>query len=346
MSFTRADDLFGAWRLHSAVDVFDDGERRDEFGSSPEGYLCYHPVGIVSATLGDSARPPVRPVTLKAAPATTTKNGQALHRLRRAVQCRCRQRHRHPSHRRLAVPELARPRPSPAGHHRGRTAEHHRFRPNLVGRPDLPQRTDLAEGLTGRQQLRGNPQRLGAPPGRWGEQRGGHAVRVRGVRRRPGKRRPTGGSRRPWTPRSAAGWWRRLRSSTAATGSSSRLGGQGAGAMWRRRRMGIASSSAWPRRPGRQLRNSTAPVLLPPEPKCSAASGRTRDGSSRGSANGAGDGQDQHEGAGRLGGDRPGQVALKLVAVRNTTVLLLAVRCPDGGLMRVAFMITTPPVAG
>ena len=32
---------------------------------------------------------------------------------------------------------------------------------------------------------------------------------------------------------------------------------------------------------------------------------------------GAGDGQDQHERAGRLGGDRPGQVALKLVAVQE-----------------------------
>ena len=59
MSFTRADDLLGAWRLECAVEVFDDGERRDEFGPSPEGYLCYHPAGIVSATLGDSARPPV-----------------------------------------------------------------------------------------------------------------------------------------------------------------------------------------------------------------------------------------------------------------------------------------------
>ena len=59
MSFTRADDLLGAWRLESAVEVFDDGECRDEFGPSPEGYLCYNPAGIVSATLGDSARPPV-----------------------------------------------------------------------------------------------------------------------------------------------------------------------------------------------------------------------------------------------------------------------------------------------
>jgi hypothetical protein len=31
---------------------------------------------------------------------------------------------------------------------------------------------------------------------------------------------------------------------------------------------------------------------------------------------------------------------------RNKPVLLLAVRCPDRGLMLVAFMITTPPVAG
>jgi Lipocalin-like domain len=57
MSFTRVDDLLGAWRLESAVEVFNDGERRDEFGPNPEGYLCYSPSGIVSATLGDSARP-------------------------------------------------------------------------------------------------------------------------------------------------------------------------------------------------------------------------------------------------------------------------------------------------
>jgi hypothetical protein len=53
MSFTRVDDLLGAWRLDSAIEAFDDGERRDEFGPSPEGYLCYNPSGIVSATLGD-----------------------------------------------------------------------------------------------------------------------------------------------------------------------------------------------------------------------------------------------------------------------------------------------------
>jgi hypothetical protein len=37
--------------------VFDDGERRDEFG--PNLNPCYNPAGIVSATLGDSARTPV-----------------------------------------------------------------------------------------------------------------------------------------------------------------------------------------------------------------------------------------------------------------------------------------------
>ena len=31
MSFTRVEDLLGAWSPHSAVEVFDDGERRDEF---------------------------------------------------------------------------------------------------------------------------------------------------------------------------------------------------------------------------------------------------------------------------------------------------------------------------
>ncbi len=59
MSFTRVEDLLGAWRLESAVEVFDDGERRDEFGPNPYGYLCYNPADIVSATLGDSTRPPV-----------------------------------------------------------------------------------------------------------------------------------------------------------------------------------------------------------------------------------------------------------------------------------------------
>jgi IPP transferase len=109
------------------------------------------------------------------------------------------------------------------------------------------------------------------------------AFTVYGVDR--GERRPTGGSRQRWTPRSATGCWRRSPSSTAGTGSSSRLAGRGAAAMWRRRHMGIASSSTWPRRPGSRSRNSTAPTLLPPEPKRSATSGRTRDGSGRGSAN-------------------------------------------------------------
>jgi hypothetical protein len=59
MSFTSVDDLLGAWRLQSAVEVFDDGERRDEFGPNPDGFLCYNAAGVMSATLGDSARPPV-----------------------------------------------------------------------------------------------------------------------------------------------------------------------------------------------------------------------------------------------------------------------------------------------
>jgi hypothetical protein len=59
MSFTSVDDLLGAWRLESAVEVFDDGERRDEFGPNPDGYLCYDAAGVVSAVLGDSARPTV-----------------------------------------------------------------------------------------------------------------------------------------------------------------------------------------------------------------------------------------------------------------------------------------------
>ena len=59
----------------------------------------------------------------------------------------------------------------------------------------------------------------------------------------------------------------------------------GAGATWHCKRMGIASSSAWPRRPGRQSPNSTAPALPPPEPKHSATSGCTPDANGRGSAN-------------------------------------------------------------
>jgi Lipocalin-like domain len=62
--------------MESAAEVFDGGERRDEFGPSPEGYLCYNPADIVSATLGDSARPPARPATLKAPPTTTTKKSR------------------------------------------------------------------------------------------------------------------------------------------------------------------------------------------------------------------------------------------------------------------------------
>jgi hypothetical protein len=50
--------------------------------------------------------------------------------------------------------------------------------------------------------------------------------------------------------------------------------------------------------------------------------------------------------ADRLGRDRSGELALKLVECRNTTASLLAARRPDRGLMLIAFIITTPPVAG
>jgi hypothetical protein len=140
MSFTGVDDLLGAWRLESAVEVFDDGERRDEFGPNPDGYLSYNTAGIVSATLGDSARPPVSAGDPQSgSDEDYEKMARHLVAYARAVQCRCRQRDRHPSCRRLAVPELARPRPSPTCHDRGRTVEHHRIRANLGGRPDLPQ---------------------------------------------------------------------------------------------------------------------------------------------------------------------------------------------------------------
>ena len=56
-------------------------------------------------------------------------------------------------------------------------------------------------------------------------------------------------------------------------------------ATWHCIRTGIASSSAWPRRPVRQSPNSTASALPPPEPKHSATSGRTPDASGRGFAN-------------------------------------------------------------
>jgi hypothetical protein len=49
MSFTRADDLLGTWRLQSAIEVFDDGERRDEFGPNPEGERAQHAAWSVTA---------------------------------------------------------------------------------------------------------------------------------------------------------------------------------------------------------------------------------------------------------------------------------------------------------
>jgi lipocalin-like protein len=129
-------------RMESAVEVFDDGERRDEFGPNPEGYLCYNSAGIVPATLGDSARRPVSAGDPQSA--TNDRYEKIASRFiayvgpftvdldNAAVT---------PPRRRLPVPELARPRPSPPRHHRRRTAKHHRLQTNLARRPDLPQRT-------------------------------------------------------------------------------------------------------------------------------------------------------------------------------------------------------------
>ncbi|AYJ48907.1 lipocalin-like domain-containing protein [Rhodococcus sp. P1Y] len=50
-------DLIGAWTFESAVEVFDDGERRPEFGPHAAGYLSYSPNGIVLAVLGNMERP-------------------------------------------------------------------------------------------------------------------------------------------------------------------------------------------------------------------------------------------------------------------------------------------------
>lgn len=49
-------DIIGSWRLDSAVQVFQDGERIDEFGSAADGYLCYTAQGTVTAVLGSTAR--------------------------------------------------------------------------------------------------------------------------------------------------------------------------------------------------------------------------------------------------------------------------------------------------
>ena len=111
-------------------------------------FLCYNPRASCQRYSGTQHGRRSRPVTLKAAAPTTTKDGQALHRLHRAVQHRCRPRDRHPSSRRLIVSDLARPRPSPTCHRRWRTVEHYRFRPNLARRPDLSQRTYPAERLS------------------------------------------------------------------------------------------------------------------------------------------------------------------------------------------------------
>lgn len=49
-------DLIGGWVLEEAVQQFDDGEVRDEFGANAHGYLCYTAEGVVSAVLGASDR--------------------------------------------------------------------------------------------------------------------------------------------------------------------------------------------------------------------------------------------------------------------------------------------------
>lgn len=49
-------DLIGAWRLVSVIEIFADGERRPELGTNADGYLCYSPNGIVSAVLGNMDR--------------------------------------------------------------------------------------------------------------------------------------------------------------------------------------------------------------------------------------------------------------------------------------------------
>jgi hypothetical protein len=49
-------DLIGGWVLEAAVQHFDDGEVRDEFGPTAHGYLCYTAEGVVSAVLGAGDR--------------------------------------------------------------------------------------------------------------------------------------------------------------------------------------------------------------------------------------------------------------------------------------------------
>ena len=105
----------------------------------------------------------------------------------------------------------------------------------------LPRRLPRARAARARggsarasQQLRGDPQRRGAPQERRGGQGGGpRRLRSRCTASTEGKRRPTGGSRRRWTLRSVTGCWKRLQDSTAGTGSPSRPVGQGVGATWR-----------------------------------------------------------------------------------------------------------------
>ncbi|UUE28540.1 lipocalin-like domain-containing protein (plasmid) [Rhodococcus qingshengii] len=51
------EQLVGAWKLVSALEVFTDGQCQTEFGPNAAGYLSYSPNGIVTAILGDMSRP-------------------------------------------------------------------------------------------------------------------------------------------------------------------------------------------------------------------------------------------------------------------------------------------------
>lgn len=54
---TDPHEYLGGWRLVRALQVFDDGEQRDEFGLPADGYLVYTPDGVVTAVLGSMTRP-------------------------------------------------------------------------------------------------------------------------------------------------------------------------------------------------------------------------------------------------------------------------------------------------
>ena len=59
MSFTRADDLLGAWRLESTIlRSSTTASVATSSDPSPEGYLCYNPPGVVADDARSLARPP------------------------------------------------------------------------------------------------------------------------------------------------------------------------------------------------------------------------------------------------------------------------------------------------